>query len=87
MLQLIKSHSGPSSDHKLFNSHYGTPCTFNAEEHGDGHHNVEGSYSVALPDGRIPYGGYVADVSYEGPAHYEPHQPAYHPPAPAYHQI
>merc|ERR1712055_756686 len=73
-----------------YNYEYGvhddyTGTTFNAGEHGDGHGNVEGSYSVALPDGRIqhvsyhsdPYGGYVAEVTYEGTAQYQ--EPAYHP--------
>ena len=52
---------------------------------------VEGSFSVALLGGRIqhvsyhsdPYGGYVADVTYEGTPNYE--QPKYHT-APAYHE-
>merc|ERR1711918_48956 len=47
---------------------------FNAEETSDGASNVQGSYTVALPDGRIQhvkytsdgYDGYVADVTYEG---------------------
>merc|ERR1711970_1279681 len=53
-------------------------ATFNAAETGDGNGNAEGSYSVALPDGRIQhvnykadgYEGYVADVTYEGTAAY-----------------
>merc|ERR1711970_575408 len=53
-------------------------ATFNAAETGDGNGNAEGSYSVALPDGRIQhvnykadgYEGYVADVTYEGTAVY-----------------
>ena len=72
---------------------------FNAQETADGK-AVSGSYSVALPDGRIQtvtytadhYNGYVADVSYSGEAvypKYEP-KPAYHAapkyaPRPAYH--
>merc|ERR1712233_195722 len=71
--------------------------SFNAEESSDGASNVAGSYSVALPDGRIQhakytsngYDGFVADVTYEGTAVYpeEPAYkaaPAYHAPAPAY---
>ena len=53
---------------------------------------VTGSYSVALPDGRVQtvtytadhYNGYVADVKYEGTPVYPEAKP-YHPaPAPAY---
>merc|ERR1719308_127932 len=52
----------------------------NAAETGDGNGNAEGSYSVALPDGRLQhvnykadgYAGYVADVTYEGAAVYPP---------------
>ena len=48
-------------------------ANFNAEETSDGASNVQGSYSVALPDGRIQhfkyssngYDGLVADVTYE----------------------
>merc|ERR1712174_147847 len=67
---------------------------FNAEETSDGASNVQGSYSVALPDGRIQhvkytsngYDGFVADVTYEGTAVY-PEEPAPYKaaPAPAYH--
>merc|ERR1712012_209497 len=68
-------------------------ANFNAAEESDGASNVAGSYSVALPDGRIQhvkytsngYDGYVADVTYEGTAVY-PGEKAYVPaPAPAYH--
>ena len=79
-----------------------TGTNFNAGEASDEYGNVEGSYSVALPDGRTQhvtyhadhYGGYVADVTYEGephyvevahPAPYHAPAPAYHAPAPAYH--
>merc|ERR1711862_599288 len=68
-------------------------ATFNAVETGDGAGNAEGSYSVALPDGRIQhvnykadgYEGYVADVTYEGTAVY-PEAPVVKAvaPAPAY---
>ncbi|XP_040566874.1 adult-specific cuticular protein ACP-20-like [Lepeophtheirus salmonis] len=65
---------------------------FSAQENSDAK-VISGSYTVALPDGRIQtvsytvdgYSGYVADVSYEGtPTYpkYEP-KPAYSP-APAY---
>merc|ERR1712172_2321 len=53
-------------------------ANFQAEETSDGASNVQGGYSVALPDGRIQhvkyvsngYDGYVADVTYEGTAVY-----------------
>merc|ERR1712115_181001 len=75
-------------------------AAFNAEETSDGASNVQGSYRVALPDGRIQtvaytsngYDGYVADVTYEGTAAYpEAPAPAYKAApvvahaAPAYH--
>merc|ERR1712037_79351 len=51
---------------------------FNAGESNDGTGVVEGSYSVALPDGRVQHvayhandiDGYVAEVTYEGEAVY-----------------
>ena len=60
-------------------------ASFNADETSDGASNVQGSYSVALPDGRIQrvaytsngYDGYVADVTYEGTAVYPEAAPAY----------
>ena len=69
--------------------------SFNQQENRDGY-NTQGSYSVALPDGRtqtVTYyvdgdSGYVAEVNYEGEAQYpqagsyEPKQPAYQPPQP-----
>merc|ERR1712106_224142 len=66
---------------------------FNAAETGDGNGNAEGSYSVALPDGRTQhvnykadgYEGYVADVTYDGAAVYPPAPAPYHAaPVPAY---
>merc|ERR1739848_309966 len=67
-------------------------ANFNAEETSDGASNVQGGYSVALPDGGIQhvkyvsngYNGYVADVTYEGTAVYPEAKP-YAAPAPAYH--
>merc|ERR1712200_300509 len=51
-----------------------TGTAFNAGENQDAYGNVQGSYSVNLPDGRIQtvtytaggYDGYVADVQYQG---------------------
>ena len=74
-------------------------AVFSAGETSDGASNVEGSYSVNLPDGRVQhvkyhsngYDGFVADVTYEGEAHYPTAPkyhtlaPKYHAPAPAYH--
>merc|ERR1719192_217520 len=68
-------------------------ANFQRQEESDGASNVAGSYSVALPDGRIQhvtyttngYDGYVADVTYEGTAVY-PEEPAYKP-APAYQPV
>ncbi|QQP57361.1 Uncharacterized protein FKW44_002319 [Caligus rogercresseyi] len=71
---------------------------FAQNENRDGY-ATSGEYRVALPDGRTQivsykvddaYSGYVADVRYEGEAHYEPytpeHKPAPYHPAPApYH--
>merc|ERR1712061_711264 len=68
-------------------------AAFNAAEASDGK-AVTGSYSVALPDGRTQhvkytadhYNGYIAEVTYEGEAHYPDAPAPYHPaPAPAYH--
>lgn len=73
-------------------------ANFNAAESDDGTGSREGSYSVALPDGRIQhvhyttndYDGYVAEVTYEGVAQYPPEgsyhieKPAYGAPPPAY---
>merc|ERR1712088_519006 len=69
-------------------------ANFQSEETSDGASNVQGSYTVALPDGRIQkvtytsngYDGFVADVTYEGTAVYpEAPAPGYKAaPAPAY---
>ena len=64
---------------------------FNAQETADGK-AVSGSYSVALPDGRIQtvtytvngYNGYVADVQYSGYAKEYKAAPAYKPTKPTY---
>merc|ERR1712128_153406 len=63
---------------------------FNAAETGDGAGNAAGSYSVALPDGRIQHvnyraDGYDADVTYEGTAVFPDAPVAYKAaPVPAY---
>ncbi|XP_037068917.1 cuticle protein 7-like [Pollicipes pollicipes] len=67
------------------NDHY-TGTNFAKNEKSDGH-NTQGSYTVALPDGRVQtvnyvadhYDGFNAEVTYEGEAQY----PEYHS-APAY---
>ena len=73
-------------------------ATFNHGESRDGY-TTSGSYSVALPDGRIQtvnykvadaYSGYVADVTYSGEAKYAPAPAPYkatpvYAPAPVYH--
>merc|ERR1712038_680091 len=59
-------------------------ANFAQNENRDGYATA-GEYRVALPDGRTQivtysvadaYSGYVADVKYEGEAHYEPYHPA-----------
>merc|ERR1712180_418254 len=68
-------------------------AAFNAAENADGNGNVQGSYSVALPDGRTQhvsytadhYNGYVADVSYEGVPVYPEVKPYVPAPRPGYH--
>ena len=67
-------------------------ANFAANEDRDGY-STNGEYRVNLPDGRTQvvsynvadaYSGYIADVKYEGEAHYEPYQPKAYKPAP-YH--
>merc|ERR1719323_3064040 len=69
---------------------YGAPAyvqpDYSDDESRDGY-VTKGSYSVALPDGRVQtvtynvdgYNGYVADVSYSGEPQYPEYQPAYKP--------
>merc|ERR1711973_463375 len=69
-------------------------ANFQQNENRDGY-ATSGEYRVALPDGRTQivtystadaYSGNVADVKYEGEAHYDPAPVKVHPaPAPAYH--
>ena len=71
-------------------------ANFKKTETQDAQGNVQGSFVIALPDGRIQttaytadhYNGFVAEVTYEGTPVYPP-EPAGgygHPkPAPAYH--
>jgi len=68
-------------------------ANYHHEEAREGY-NTNGVYRVALPDGRIQTvhyssndDGFVADVSYEGEAHYDPapkggYEPAPYKPAP-----
>ncbi|TRY79846.1 hypothetical protein TCAL_08832 [Tigriopus californicus] len=59
---------------------------FDANEAREGY-NTNGGYNVLLPDGRTQkvtytvdgYGGYVADVQYEGELKYESYKPKYEP--------
>merc|ERR1719188_683321 len=55
---------------------------FSEQRSGDGAGNIEGEYTVALPDGRIQhvvyhadggYGGTVMEVTYKGEAHHPEH--------------
>ncbi|XP_068242807.1 pupal cuticle protein Edg-84A-like [Palaemon carinicauda] len=72
---------------------------FGQTESSDGH-AVKGTYHVQLPDGRkqiVNYvadhiGGYRAEVTYQGKAHYPSHtghaatfEPSYHHSEPSYH--
>merc|ERR1739846_123832 len=74
-------------------------ANFGQNEVQDEYGTVTGEYRVLLPDGRtqiVSYTadhehGYVAEVTYEGVAHYEPYHPKpapYHAPKPApYHPL
>merc|ERR1711935_233433 len=81
------AHAAPATyeTEKPYSYQYGVAddysnSNFNAAETADAAGNVQGSYTVALPDGRIQtvkytsdnYNGYVADVSYEGTPAYPP---------------
>ena len=91
-----KEEARPFAFDYAVNDHY-TGTNFARNEQSDGH-NVQGYYSVVLPDGRTQhvkytadhYGGYNAEVTYDGQATYPEHHsaPAYKPapyhPAPAY---
>ena len=72
-------------------------ANFKKTETQDAEGKVAGSFTIALPDGRIQtttytadhYNGFIAEVTYEGTPVYPPEPaggyPAYHPaPAPAY---
>ncbi|XP_043212898.1 cuticle protein 21-like [Amphibalanus amphitrite] len=68
-----------------------TGADFGQQEQRDGY-LTQGSYRVALPDGRIQTvtyqsegdAGFVADVQYEGEAQYPAYEPKYPAPAPKY---
>merc|ERR1711892_1175492 len=68
-------------------------ANYNAAETSDANGVVSGSYTVALPDGRIQkvsytadhVNGYVAEVTYEGVPVYPEAKPYVPAPAPAYH--
>ncbi|XP_043228565.1 cuticle protein 7-like [Amphibalanus amphitrite] len=94
-----KEEARPFAFDYAVNDHY-TGTNFARNEQSDGH-NVQGYYSVVLPDGRTQhvkytadhYGGYNAEVTYDGEAAYPeqhsaykpaPYKPAPYHPAPAY---
>ena len=69
--------------------HY-SGAVFAQNENNDGN-NANGYYTVNLPDGRVQkvtyvadqqgYGGYEAEVTYEGEARYDEYKPSYKPAA------
>ena len=69
------------------NDHY-SGAVFSQNENNDSK-NVNGYYSVNLPDGRVQtvkyvadqqgYGGYNAEVTYQGEARYDEYKPTYKP--------
>jgi hypothetical protein len=68
-------------NYQVSDDYFGT--NFNAGEKRDGY-STSGSYSVALPDGRVQtvnyqvadeYSGYVADVQYSGEPQYSAYAP------------
>jgi len=71
------------------NDHY-SGAVFSQNENSDAN-NVNGYYSVNMPDGRVQhvkyvadhdgYGGYNAEVTYEGEARYDEYKPSYKQPA------
>ena len=100
--------AGDLSEPAVYTYKYGVAddysgAAFGQDESRDGY-STSGSYRVALPDGRTQvvtyhtadaYSGNIAEVTYEGEAHYDAVKPvvhatpAYHAPvvhaAPAYH--
>ena len=94
-----KEEARPFAFDYAVNDHY-TGTNFARNEQSDGH-NVQGYYSVALPDGRTQhvkytadhYGGYNAEVTYDGEATFPEYHPSpahkaapYHP-APSYKPV
>merc|ERR1719312_113973 len=94
----VKGHPGPYDETpKPYAFEYGVEDSYSGAAFGQTETSdtklTNGNYRVALPDGRTQivtytadpygYGGYIADVKYEGHAVYPEHKPAPHP-APAY---
>ena len=84
-----KEEAKPFAYDYAVNDHY-TGTNFAKNEKSDGH-NVVGSYTVNLPDGRVQtvkyvadhYAGFNADVTYQGEAQYPKYEPRPYKPAPA----